>query len=53
MFIDALQGHGKFSWIVGDLIEGFNQEAEIQFVDGSGKPLTSKLFLMDVRGQLA
>ena len=51
--IDIAQGHFKFSWAVGDLVAGRNQEAEIQFVDGGGKPLTSKLFHIDVRGQIA
>ena len=51
--IDLTQGHFKFSWAPGDLIAGFNQEAEVQFVDLGGKPLTSPLFLMDVREQIA
>ena len=51
--VDLLQGHFKFSWVLGDLIVGRNQEGEIQFVDGGGKPLTSKLFLMDVRREIA
>ena len=49
--IDLVQGHFKFSWAAGDLIAGLNQEAEVQFVDTEGKPLTSPLFLMDVREQ--
>jgi len=51
--IDIAQGHFKFSWAAGDLVAGLNQEAEIQFVDGGGKPLTSKLFLIDVREEIA
>ena len=51
--IDIVQGHFKFSWVVGDLVAGTNQEAEIQFVDAGGKPLTSKLFAMDVRKEIA
>lgn len=51
--IDLTQGHFKFSWGPTDLIAGFNQEAEIQFIDVSGKPLTSRLFLMDVRKDIA
>ena len=51
--IDLTQGHFKFSWAPGDMVFGFNQESEIQFVDGGGKPLTSKLFLLDVRKELA
>ena len=51
--LDIVQGQFKFSWAPGDLVAGTNQEAEIQFVDGGGKPLTSKLFLMDVRKEIA
>lgn len=51
--IDLLQGQVKFPWGVGDLVAGINQRCEIQFVDGAGLPLTSKLFLIDVREELA
>lgn len=51
--IELTQGHFKFSWAPGDLVAGFNQEAEVQFVDGGGKPLTSPQFLMNVREQIA
>jgi len=51
--IDLVQGHFQFVWIAGDLQAGFNQEVEIQFVDLSSKPLTSGLFLIDVRKEIA
>lgn len=51
--IDFSQGHFKFEWDVGDLLAGFNQEAEIEFVDAAGLPITTRLILIDVRGQLA
>ena len=51
--IDLTQGHFKFDWSPGDLVAGYNQEAEVQFVDGSSKPLTSALFLVDVRKEIA
>lgn len=51
--IDLAQGHVKFVWAPGDLVAGFNQEAEIQFVDAGGKPLTGPLFLMDVRREVS
>ena len=51
--IDLTQGHFRFPWGVGDLVEGMNQRCEIQFVNASGLPLTSKLFLIDVRGEIA
>jgi len=51
--LNLLVGQFKFSWGPGDLVPGVNQKAEIQFVDGAGKPLTSKIFLLDVREQIA
>lgn len=51
--LDIAQGQFKFSWAAGDLVAGRNQECEIQFVDGGGKPLTSKLFHIDVREEIA
>ena len=51
--IDMVQGYFKFEWDNGDLIKGFNQEAELEFVDAAGLPLTSRKILIDVRGQLA
>jgi hypothetical protein len=51
--IDLEQGHFSFDWAEGDLVAGYNQEAEVQFVDGDDKPLTSKLFLIDVRPEIA
>jgi len=51
--IDLLQGHFAFEWSAGDLQAGINQETEIQFVEPGGKPLTSSLFLVDVRDEVA
>lgn len=51
--IDFTQGHFRFEWDAADLIKGFNQEAELEFIDAAGLPLTSRKFLIDVRGQLA
>ena len=51
--IDLVQGNFKFSWGVGDLVEGFNQELEIQFINTLGQPMTSARVLIDVRGQIA
>ena len=51
--IDFVQGHFRFPWGDGDLVAGINQECEIEFVDAGGLPLTSKLFLIDVRDQIA
>jgi len=50
--IDLVQGHFKISWAPGDLVEGVNQEAEFQFVNPAGQPLTSRVFLIDVRAQI-
>ena len=47
--INLAQGKFRIEWAANDLVAGFNQEAEFQFIDGAGKPLTSPLFLMDVR----
>lgn len=47
--LNLAQGKFKVEWAVGDLVAGFNQEAEFRFVDGASKPLTSPMFLMDVR----
>lgn len=51
--IDLAQGKFKIEWVIGDLVAGFNQEAEFQFVDGASKPLTSPKFLMDIRPAVA
>lgn len=51
--VDLAQGKFRIEWADGDLVAGFNQEAEFQFVDGASKPLTSPLFLMDVRPDVA
>lgn len=51
--IDFTIGHFKFEWATGDLVAGFNQECEIQFIDGASKPLTSRKFLIDVRKEIA
>jgi hypothetical protein len=51
--MDLTQGQFRFVWGLGDLQAGVNQQGEIQFVSLSGDPLTSRLFLMDVREELA
>lgn len=43
----------KFVWDAGDLLGGCDQVCEVQFTDTGGKPLTSRRFLIDVRGPLA
>lgn len=51
--LDLAMGIFKFSWGPGDLVAGNNQRTEIQLLDAMGKPLTSKLFLVDVRAEIA
>ncbi len=51
--IDLVQGHFKFLWVAGDLQAGRNQEAEIQFTNAIGQPLSSPIFLLDVRKEIA
>lgn len=51
--IDLTQGQYQFDWSVGDLQAGYDQLAEIQTIDLAANPLTSELFTIDVRPQLA
>lgn len=51
--IDLSQGKFRIEWDSSDLVAGFNQESEFQFVNGSSKPLTSPKFLIDVRAAIS
>lgn len=49
--IDLEHGKGKFAWGASDLVAGKGQHCEIRFTDNTGKPLTSKKFLINVKPQ--
>lgn len=51
--VDAPKGKFKIEWVVGDLVAGMGQRAEVQFVTVGGDVGTSGLFLINVREELA
>lgn len=46
---DAPNGQFKITWDAADLVVGKKQTAQIRFIDGTGKPLTSQDFYIDVK----
>lgn len=53
ILVEPAQGKFKFVFSAGELVAGFCQEAEVQFVLPGGATMTAPSFFLNVREQIA